>query len=140
MNISEHITYDEAVKSQTATRLKIENIPSGEQVECMKIVAEKCFEPMRTYWGTSLMVDSFYRSPELNKAIGGVVTSQHCKGEAIDVYAGSLANNKKLLEWAKANLIFDQLLWEFGTDEGPSWVHISFTAKKKNRQEYLRVK
>lgn len=140
MNISEHIAYEEATRSQTAVRLKIENIPSGEQIECMKIVAEKCFEPMRTYWGTSLKVDSFFRSPALNAAVGGAATSQHLKGEAIDIYAGSLTNNKKLLEWCKANLIFDELIWEFGDDTGPAWVHISFTAKKHNRQEYLRIR
>lgn len=140
MNISEHITYREATASQTAIRLGIENIPSGEQVEAMKIVAEKCFEPARKWWNKPIAVSSFFRSQKLNSEIGGSKTSQHCKGEAIDMDAGSNADNKLLYEWCKENLLFDQLIWEYGDSTGPAWVHISFTAKNRNRNESFKVK
>lgn len=139
MNISTHITLKEATTSQTATRLGIDNTPDTQTIERMKVVAEKCFEPMREWYGKPLTVSSFYRCPELNKAVGGSKTSQHVKGEAIDIDTGSRTENKKLLEWAKANLIFDQLLYEFGDETGPEWVHISFSLSG-NRNQYLIIK
>ena len=139
MNISEHITLKESTTSQTATRLGIDNTPDAQTIERMKIVAEKCFEPIREWYGKPLKVSSFYRCPELNKAVKGSKTSQHVKGEAIDIDTGSRAENKKLLEWAKANLVFDQLLWEFGDETGPEWVHISFSLIG-NRNQYLVIK
>lgn len=105
----------------------------------MKLVAEKCFEPIRKWYGRPITVSSFYRSPELNKAIGGSKTSQHTKGEAIDIDTGDNAENKKILEWARANLEFDQLLWEYGNAEGPDWVHISFS-ESGNRNQFLYIK
>lgn len=137
--ISEHISYEEATESATAIRKGINNIPGPHELANMKIVAEKCFEPLREWYGKPLRVNSFYRSPELNMAVGGSKTSQHCKGEAIDISTGSRAENKKLLEWAKANLIFDQLLNEHPNDEGPQWVHISFSAAG-NRNQTLTIK
>lgn len=138
-NISEHITYNEAVNSPTALRLKINNIPNKEILSNMKLVAEKCFEPLREWYGKPLKVNSFYRSDALNKAVGGSKTSQHCKGMAIDISAGSREENKKLFDWAKANLDFDQLLYEYGDDIGPIWIHISYNPKG-NRKQILVVK
>jgi hypothetical protein len=137
--ISEHITYEEATQSNTAIRKGIDNTPNEDQLKCMREVAEKCFEPMREFWGKPLTVNSFFRSSKLNYAIGGQPTSQHMLGEAIDIGTGSLSGNKKLIEWAKENLIFDQLIWEFGTNEGPAWVHVSFTSRKQNRNQYLEI-
>ena len=139
MNISEHITLKEATTSQTATRLGIDNTPDAQTIERMKIVAENCFEPIRSWYGKPLTVSSFYRCPELNKAVKGSKTSQHVKGEAIDIDTGSRSDNKKLLEWAKANLVFDQLIYEFGDETGPEWVHISFSLSG-NRNQYLVIK
>jgi len=139
MNISTHITLKEATTSQTATRLGIDNTPDAQTIGRMKVVAEKCFEPIREWYGKPLTVSSFYRCPELNKAVGGSKTSQHVKGEAIDIDTGSRVENKKLLEWAKANLIFDQLIYEFGDETGPEWVHISFSLSG-NRNQYLIIK
>ncbi len=139
MNISEHITLKEATRSQTGTRLGISNIPDEATVERMKIVAEKCFEPMRAHYGKPLTVSSFYRCPALNAAVNGSKTSQHVTGEAIDIDTGDKEENKKLHDWAKANLIFDQLIYEFGDDIGPEWVHISFSAHG-NRNQSFRVK
>jgi zinc D-Ala-D-Ala carboxypeptidase len=139
MKISEHITLDEATQSETAIRKGIDNNPGEWELINMKIVAEKCFEPLRKWYGRRLRVNSFYRSPELNIAVGGSKTSQHCKGEAIDISAGSRSENKKLYEWAKTNLIFDQLINEYPNDEGPQWVHISFSLAG-NRNQTLTVK
>ena len=140
MKISEHITLLEATKSQTATRNKIDNMPNEQQLEAMKLVAERCFEPIRNHFGVPLTVSSFFRCDALNKSVGGSKTSQHVKGEAIDIDAdGSSITNAQIYNWAKANLIFDQLIWEYGTIENPSWVHISFS-KHSNRNQCLVVK
>ncbi len=84
--ISKHITLTEATKSNTATRLGINNTPNEATIETMKLTAEKVFEPLREILG-AIRVSSFYRSPDLNRAIGGSKSSQHCKGEAIDMEA-----------------------------------------------------
>lgn len=137
--ISEHITYDEATISPTGLRLGIENIPTPEDLERMKAVANACFEPLRSWYGKPIKVNSFYRCPILNKAVGGAPTSQHANGEAIDMSAGSKEENKKIFEWCKANLIFDQLIYEYGDETGPAWVHISFR-KGNNRNQTLIIK
>jgi zinc D-Ala-D-Ala carboxypeptidase len=137
--ISKHITLEEAINSPTALRLKIDNKPSDIVLESMKLVAEKCFEPLREWYGKPIKVNSFYRSLALNKAVGGSATSQHVKGEAIDLTGGSKEENKKIFDWCKANLVFDQLLWEYGDDNGPDWVHISYKVSM-NRNQILVVK
>ena len=134
-NISKHITYLEATQSPTATKLGINNNPNEAQLEAMKLVAEKCFEPLRTWYGKPIKVNSFFRSDLLNRAVKGAITSQHKKGEAIDIDAGSKEENKKLFEWIKANLIWDQLINEYDF----SWVHVSYS-KTKNRKQILAIK
>jgi hypothetical protein len=137
--ISKHISEYEATFSATAKRLGIENIPNETELASMRLVAEKCFEPLREWYGKPIKINSFFRGKALNEAVKGSLTSQHCKGEAIDMSAGSKEENKKLYEWAKANLIFDQLIYEYGDDTGPDWVHISFS-KAGNRNQTLRIK
>lgn len=139
MNISEHISLYEATYSPTALRLGIDNTPNENELESMRLVANMCFEPLRKWYGKPIKVNSFFRNSELNTAIHGAMGSQHCKGEAIDMNAGSKEENKKLFDWCKANLIFDQLLWEFGNDEGPDWVHISYKVGM-NRNQTLIIK
>jgi len=135
MNISKHITLTEATKSNTATRLGINNTPNEATIETMKLTAEKVFEPLREQLGP-IRISSFYRSPDLNRAIGGSKTSQHCKGEAIDC-SGINVTNKELFN-AACELEFDQLIWEFGTLEEPQWIHISYS-KTHNRKQILRA-
>ena len=137
--ISEHISYEEAIRSQYATRHKIDNTPGAIELANMKIVADTCFEPMRKFWGKPLTISSFFRCVLLNTGIGGSKTSDHPKGKSIDVDTGSNADNKKLFDWAKANLKFDQLIWEYGDEHGPSWVHISFD-KGSNRNQVITIK
>jgi hypothetical protein len=136
MNISKHITLTEATKSNTATRLGINNNPSPEIIETMKATAENVFEPIREQCGP-IRISSFYRSPELNRAIGGAKISQHCKGEAIDIQ-GINVTNAELFRVACELDQFDQIIWEFGTLTEPDWVHVSFK-KDGNRKQILRA-
>jgi zinc D-Ala-D-Ala carboxypeptidase len=133
--ISNHISYIEATQSPTAERLGINNNPDKAQLEAMQLVAEKCFEPLRLWYGKPIKINSFFRSDLLNRAVKGALTSQHKKGEAIDLDAGSKEENKKLFDWIKANLDFDQVINEYNY----SWVHVSYS-KTKNRKQILIIK
>ena len=139
--ISKHISEKEATKSVTALRLGIDNTPDGDTLNNMKIVAEKVFEPLREWVGGAIKINSFYRSPALNEAIGGSTRSQHCKGQAIDIddiYGHK--TNKEMFNYIKDNLDFDQLIWEFGdTTENPDWVHVSYVSEDKNRNRILKA-
>jgi len=140
MIISDHITYAEAIHSNTAKRKRIDNTPNPTQVEAMKLTAQEVFEPLREWVGGPIKVNSFFRSVALNEAIGGVASSQHCKGQAIDlddVYGRK--SNAEMFHWIKENLCFDQLIWEFGTDMNPNWIHISFVSKEDNRNRCLKA-
>jgi len=137
--ISKHITYKEATHSATAMRRKMRNEPNEEQITAMKTLAIKVFQPLREHFDKPIRVNSFFRSAALNKAIGGSRTSQHCTGEAIDLDATNGITNKQLFDYIKYNLEFDQLIWEFGTDKEPDWVHVSYTATKKNRKQILKA-
>lgn len=139
MNISEHISIKEALRSNTAKRLDIDNTPDEYTIETMKITAEHIFEPLRNKFNEPIYISSFYRSPELNKAIGGSVKSQHCKGEAIDIDdVYSKASNADFFNYIKDKLEFDQLIWEFGNDENPDWVHVSYRLGN-NRMRILKA-
>tara|TARA_R100001015_G_C4569215_1_gene127581 strand:+ start:312 stop:770 length:459 start_codon:yes stop_codon:yes gene_type:complete len=138
--ISKHISYKEGIKSNTATRLGIENEPNKEQLENMKLLAEKVFEPLRLEVGGPIKVNSFFRSPELNKAIGGSSKSQHCKGQAIDIDdTFGRMKNAEMYYYIKSELDFDQMIWEFGTDGNPDWVHVSYVSPEKNRNRCLKA-
>ena len=137
--ISNHISLNEATRSNTAQRLGIDNFPNSYTISKMQLTANKIFEPLREYVECPIYISSFYRSPELNTAIGGSKNSQHCKGEAIDlddVY--SKVKNKVFFDYIKENLDFDQLIWEFGDDENPAWVHVSYK-EKGNRNRILKA-
>ena len=134
-NISKHITFIEATQSPTATKLGINNNPDKAQLEAMQLVAEKCFEPLRLWYNKPIKVNSFFRSDLLNRAVKGSLTSQHKKGEAIDLDAGSKEENKKLFEYIKNHLEFDQVINEYDF----SWVHVSYS-KVKNRKQILVIK
>lgn len=138
--ISAHISLREAIESYTAKRKRIENIPSEYELTNMVGIAENVFEPLRKWVGGPIKINSFFRSVELNKAIGGSKTSQHCQGRAIDiddVYGHK--TNAEMYNYIKNNLDFDQLIWEFGTDENPSWVHVSYVSPDENRRRCLKA-
>ena len=138
--ISKHISFKEATISRTATRLNIDNEPNKEQLANMKLVAEKVFEPLRKWVGGPIKINSFFRSPKLNKAIGGSSKSQHCKGYAIDLDdTFKHKTNAEMFNWIKDNLNFDQMIWEFGDDNNPNWVHVSYVSEKENRNRCLKA-
>ena len=137
--ISKHITYKEGTHSDTATRRRMRNEPNEEQVAAMKLLAKKVFEPLRVHFDQPIRVNSFFRSAALNKAIGGSRSSQHCTGEAIDIDATNEVTNKQLFDYIKDNLEFDQLIWEFGTDKEPDWIHVSYTSSRENRKQILKA-
>lgn len=140
MSISKHISYKEGVYSRTALRRGIKNNPNAEQMENMVAIAEEVFEPLRVWVGGPIKINSFFRSPELNKAIGGSGKSQHCHGQAIDLDdTFGKATNAEMYEFIKKNLDFDQMIWEFGDDENPDWVHVSYVSPDQNRKRCLKA-
>lgn len=138
--ISKHISYKESVYSRTATRLNIDNNPNEYQMDNMEVIASELFEPLRSWVGGPVKINSFFRSPELNKAIGGSTKSQHCHGQAIDLDdTYGRATNAEMYEFIKKFLDFDQIIWEFGDDDNPDWVHVSYVSEEKNRNRCLKA-
>ena len=138
--ISRHISYKEGVYSRTATRLNIDNKPNDDQMQNMCLIAEEVFEPLRVWVGGPIKINSFFRSPELNKAIGGSTKSQHCHGQAIDLDdTFGRATNAEMYEFIRKYLDFDQMIWEFGDEDNPDWVHISYVSEDKNRNRCLQA-
>ena len=138
--ISEHISLKEGVKSHTATRLNIDNEPSSLDLINMTTIAEQVFEPLRKFVGGPIAINSFYRSPKLNSAIGGSTSSQHCKGYAIDIDDKyGYKTNAEMYYYIQQNLDYDQLIWEFGDDKNPDWVHVSYVSEDINRRRCLQA-
>jgi len=138
--ISDHISYKEGSHSATATRLNISNIPTEDILKNMVLVAEEVFEPLRDWAKHPIRVNSFYRSPKLNAAIKGSFRSSHLSGQAIDITTIGEKTNGELFDYIKQNLDFDQLIWEFGNNENPRWIHVSFKNKKDNRKDVLKAR
>jgi hypothetical protein len=151
MQLSEHLSLAEVTKSDTAKRRGISNMPTEAHIANFKLLAENIFEPIRKHFEKPIFISSGYRSAELNKAIGGagktvngvyIPSSQHCSGEAIDIdmdgHAGGVTN-KMVFDFIKENLNFDQLIWEFGTDTNPDWVHVSYESTGKQRKQILKA-
>jgi len=138
--ISEHVSLKEGIKSHTATRLNIDNVPRDLDLINMKTIAEKVFEPLRDFVGGPISINSFYRSPKLNSAIGGSTSSQHCIGCAIDIDdTYGYKTNAEMFEYIKCNLDYDQMIWEFGDDNNPDWVHVSYITEDTNRRKCLKA-
>lgn len=143
MKISEHLDLSEVIRSESAKRLGIKNMPTEEHIANLKILAENIFEPIRNNFRVPIRISSGYRSPALNRAIGGSQTSQHSTGEAIDIDMDGNPHgvtNKQIFDYIKNNLNFDQLIWEFGSSSNPDWVHVSFKAKGNQRKQVLVAK
>jgi len=142
MKISKHLSLAEVTRSDSAKRNGISNTPTKEHLDNFIALAENVFEPIREHFKTPIFISSGYRSKALNDFIkGSSSTSQHCKGEAIDIDmdgSDSEVTNADIYNFIKDNLTYDQLIWEFGTDKNPDWVHVSFS-KKKNRKQKLKA-
>lgn len=137
--ISKYISWDEAVKSKTAEKHEIENSPNENQIQEMKKLAKNIFDPLRVWAGHPIRVNSFFRSPELCLKLKSKATSQHTKGQAIDIDSLGEKTNSDLFYYIKENLNFDQLIWEFGDDENPDWIHVSFVNENANRGNVLKA-
>ena len=139
--ISTHVSYEEATKSQTAIYKGIDNTPNDEELANMKYIAENIFEKVRGKFNCPIAISSFFRCTKLNKAIGGSSSSQHCKGEAMDLDADvfGITTNKRIFDFIRKNLEFDQLIWEFGTDNNPDWVHVSLKKNGYNKKQILQA-
>lgn len=139
MRLSANFVLAEFTKSATATKRGIDNTPQGEHLENLKYVVENICQPVREAFGRPVRINSGYRSPALNKAVGGSKTSQHCKGQAVDFEINGVAN-LALADWISENLTFDQLILEFyNPDEGENsgWVHASVRSDGQNRGQKL---
>lgn len=134
-NISKHITFYEATVTNKSIELAIKNIPNAKQLLAIQNVANNCFEPLREWYSKPIKINSFFRNDKLNTAVLGALTSQHLKGEAIDLTGGSKAENKKIFEWLKNNVDFDQLINEYNY----SWVHVSLKLSGVNRKDILAI-
>jgi zinc D-Ala-D-Ala carboxypeptidase len=140
MQLSKHLSLAEVTRSETAKRNGISNEPTAEHLENFKKLAEKVFEPIREHFKVPIHISSGYRSKALNTAIKGSLSSQHCSGEAIDIdMDGTSITNAQIFNFIKDNLIFDQLIWEFGTNKNPDWVHVSYESSGKQRKQILKA-
>ena len=141
MKISPNLNLAEITRSDTAKRHGIDNTPTAEHLENFKLLADKVFEPIREHFKTPIFISSGYRSKALNALIKGSASSQHCKGQAIDIDmdgSNGEVTNRMVFDFIKNKLDFDQLIWEFGTDFNPDWVHVSYV-KGKNRKQKLKA-
>ena len=140
MQLSENLSLAEVIRSETAKRNGISNKPNPRHLENLKIIAVNIFQPIRNFFQRAVHLSSGYRSEELNAFIKGSASSQHCTGEALDIdMDGTEVTNKEVFDYIKDNLEFDQLIWEFGTNDNPDWVHVSYKASGKQRKQILKA-
>ena len=139
MKLSEHFNLAEFTRSESAKRHGVSNEPIPEHLENIKALCEKVLEPIRTKFGP-LNISSGYRSKVLNHYIGGSLSSQHCEGKAADIDQDGMpgATNTEIFNWIKDNIDFDQMIWEFGDNNKPDWVHVSYNGVK-NRKQILKA-
>ena len=135
--LTEHFTLEEMIVSPTAKRLGLSNTPTAEHIENMRYCCEKILEPVRAKFGP-VTVNSSYRAPRVNQAVGGSKTSQHVNGQAIDFEVKGV-DNKTVADWVADNLEFDQVILEFYTkgDKNSGWVHASIKKEGGNRRQRL---
>ena len=132
-----YFTYKELSKSQTAANWGLTNYPGEVEKKNLTALVDNVLDPARELFGAPIMVNSGYRNPQINSLIGGASGSQHCKGQAVDIQTAGDKRNKELFEILK-QFDFDQLIWEFGDDENPDWIHISYKSQEENRNQVLR--
>ena len=139
MKLTENFSLSELTKSQTATRKGIDNTPSPEHQENLRLLCEAVLQPVREHFGRVVTVTSGYRSPELCTAIGSKITSQHAKGQAADFEIFGVSN-KALADYIDSELHYDQLILEYWNESDPNsgWVHCSFS-EGNNRKQYLKA-
>ena len=141
MKLSKNLSLAEVTKSATAKRLGINNTPDEWVTENLRQVALNIFQPLRDAFKCPIYVSSGYRSAELNVAIGGSERSQHVEGRALDLDADVFGEctNSQIFQYILNNLTFDQLIWEFGDEDNPDWVHVSYVYGGDNRGRCLKA-
>ena len=141
MKLSKNLSLAEVTKSNTAKRLGIDNQPDEWEIENLKAIASDVFQPLRDAFKCPIYVSSGYRSEKLNTAIGGSSRSQHIQGRALDLDADVFGGckNDEIFRYILNNLTFDQLIWEFGDNDCPDWVHVSYVRDGLNRGRCLRA-
>ena len=142
MKLSKNLSLAEVTKSNTAKRLGIDNTPDEWITENLRKTAENIFQPLRDAFRCPIYVSSGYRSPDLNRAIGGAKRSQHMEGRALDLDCDvyGVITNAELFNYIRENLEFDQIVWEFGDEDNPNWVHVSYVHGGTNRKRCLRAR
>ena len=141
MKLTTNFTLSEMTKSDTALRLDMDNTPNAVQVENLKTLCEKVLQPVRDHFGKGVKVNSGFRHPQVNAAVGGSKTSDHCKGMAADIEIPGVANGD-LAQWIVDNLAFRQVILEFYTPGVPDsgWVHVSFNPEDNKKQVLTAAK
>jgi len=142
MKLSKNLSLKEVTKSITALRHGIDNTPDDQVINNLELIAKEIFQPTRDHFGVPIAVTSGYRSKELNQKIGGSTYSQHMAGEALDLDADVFGRitNADIFKFIYTHLEYDQLIWEFGDDEEPAWIHVSYKRKKgENRNRTLKA-
>jgi len=138
MVISQHFTLGELIRSESAKRNGISNMPTPEHIENLKALCEHILEPIRAEFRVPIYISSAYRSKALNKFVGGSKTSQHCRGEAVDIDLDGHSHgvtNKDIFDFIVAKLPFDQVINEFDY----AWVHVSYKRNGPQRHQVLRA-
>ena len=130
-----HFTIDELCRSDTAQRKGINNMPTDNVRKNLTELVDNVLDPLREWYGKPIRVNSGYRCPALNKAVGGVANSQHLTGQAADIDVNDRSENRRLMKHIEDNLDFDQLIWE----NGGAWVHVSYRPDGRNRRQVLRT-
>ena len=135
MKLTENFTLSEMTKSETALRHGLDNTPGDAEIANLKRLAENVLQPIRNHYKRGVKVNSGYRAPDVNAAVGGSKTSDHCRGQAADIEIPGVAN-ADLAEWIKDNLKFTQLILEFYTPGVPDsgWVHVSYDPGNLKKQ------
>lgn len=135
--LTKNFSYDELIHSDKAIELGVENIPNAKQLKALIGLTESILQPLRNAMNFAINISSGFRSPKVNSAVGGSPTSDHLKGQAADLQSG---DNAKMFYHIKNHMLFDQLIWEYGNDNQPEWVHVSFDPiAKDNKSEVLRM-
>lgn len=138
--LSKNFLFEEFTKSEIADKLMLNNTPTTDQLQNIQNLVDYLLQPLRDYMQVPITITSGFRSKALNIAIKGSATSQHCanNGAAVDIECFS-KGNKALFDAIKDNFIFDQLIWEYGDDNNPDWVHVSYVTHRPLRNQILRA-